>query len=269
MEGRDGLTWALRVDPPLSGAENMAWDHALALACPQGEALLRLYRWAVPTLSLGRNEPARGVVDPIRLREEGVDLVRRPTGGRTVLHHHELTYAVVAPIRALGGVRAAYATLNRGLARGLATLGVPVRLAGPGPAAHPDAGPCFGEPAQGEVLAGAGKLVGSAQVRLGNILLQHGSILIRDDQGLIPLLRTREAGRSSPSAGSAALETVLGRRVEVAEVQEAVLAGFREVVPGDWRGAAERDSLARDTLPPSPDRALLEKYRSREWSWRR
>ena len=85
----------------------MAWDHTLALWCGPDRAVLRLYSWDRPTLSLGRNEPAAQLYSRDALRNRGVGVVRRPTGGRAVLHHRELTYAVCAPIRALGGVRAA------------------------------------------------------------------------------------------------------------------------------------------------------------------
>ncbi|HSG49973.1 MAG TPA: hypothetical protein VLA43_19270 [Longimicrobiales bacterium] len=265
------LTWRVRVDPPLPGAENMAWDHTLALWCGPDRGVLRLYTWDGPTLSLGRNEPAAGVYSEAALRDRGVTVVRRPTGGRAVLHHRELTYAVCAPIRALGGARAAYAEVNRALAEGLRRLGAPVTLAGPGPAAHPDAGPCFRSPAEGEVMAAGpggdpGKLVGSAQVRMGDTLLQHGSILLEDDQGFIPRLRVEESpGTQRP----ATLHQVLGRSVSLDELREAVLAGFAARMPGDWRGAEPEGSLSVHGLPASPRPDLLERYRSGEWTWRR
>ncbi|MDT8340717.1 MAG: hypothetical protein RQ751_04325, partial [Longimicrobiales bacterium] len=108
----------------------MAWDHTLAIGLAPGEAVLRLYAWDRPTLSLGRNEPARGVYAPERLEASGVAVVRRPTGGRAVLHHREVTYAVCLPLRALGGPRSAYRLLNQALAAGLGRLGAGVALAG-------------------------------------------------------------------------------------------------------------------------------------------
>src|SRR5690606_19064671 len=121
------LRWRVRRDGPASGARNMALDHALAetigaaaaavrassvagaaggvpAAGPHGpEAALRLYTWARPTVSFGRNEPAGG---PEAWAGRADAFVRRPTGGRAVLHAAELTYAAVVPARALGGVRA-------------------------------------------------------------------------------------------------------------------------------------------------------------------
>ena len=266
--------WSLRVHPARPGAENMALDHTLARELPAGRGWVRLYRWSRPTLSLGRNEPARGILDRGALARDGIDLVRRPTGGRSVLHDHELTYAVVAPIRALGGVRAAYALLNRALAEGLALLGVGAAPAVDGAPGPLDAGACFRGAASGEVVVDGRKLVGSAQVRIGDVLLQHGSILISDDQWRLGRYR-RAGGTSSDDEGGpedpppATLEGLLGREVAPAEVAEAVERGFRRVVPGDWRGASGRGSLEGGDIPflPAPD--LLDRYRSSDWSWRR
>ncbi len=268
------LAWALRVDPARTGAENMALDHTLARELPRDRGWVRLYRWSRPTLSLGRNEPAREVLDRGALDRDGIGLVRRPTGGRSVLHDHELTYAVVAPIRALGGVREAYTLLNRALAEGLALLGVRAAPAAEGPAGPLDAGPCFGGAARGEVVAAGRKLVGSAQVRFGDVLLQHGSILISDDQWRLSRYR-RAAGRGSEGDGRredpppATLRGLLGREVGPAEVADAVGRGFGQVLPGDWRGASTRGSLEEGDIPflPAPD--LLDHYRSWDWSWRR
>lgn len=255
-------------DEPLPGPRNMARDHALALTLPRGSAVLRLYRWAVPTLSLGRNEPARGRYDPALARKAGIDLVRRPTGGRAVLHWRELTYAVVLPLRALGGVREAYVTLNRALRRGLSTLGVPAAIAGEVEgrrAPAPDAGPCFNEPAPGEVVAGGRKLVGSAQARIGRALLQHGSILLADDQRLIDAVRgTARCDDPHPGteAPPATVEELLDRPVPWETLADAVEAGFREHLGGSWRSAP---------AAPDPDEEvrLEARYRSPAWTWRR
>src|SRR3954466_12069034 len=95
--------WRLLVTPPASGPENMALDEALmARAIETGEWVLRVYSWATPTLSLGRNQTARGRYDLGRIRERGLGVVRRPTGGRAILHDREITYSVTAPVDAAG-----------------------------------------------------------------------------------------------------------------------------------------------------------------------
>ena len=150
------LRWTVVFDPPRDGAANMAVDHALAETVEPDAAWLRLYRWVRPTLSLGRNEPAADVYDLARAEGLGIDVVRRPTGGRGVLHDAELTYAVVAPVAAVGRLRAAYAAVHAGLAAGLRSLGADARLAAgvaPGP---PRAGACFDATAGGRWWRGGG-----------------------------------------------------------------------------------------------------------------
>lgn len=215
------------------GAWNMAVDEALMASARRGLVTLRLYRWDPPCLSLGRHERARGRYDAEEAARRGIDIVRRPTGGRAVYHDDELTYAVAAPTGMWGGLRESYARINHALARGLRALGVPAETAGgagaPGsppaasrassPSAAPrvssaaappaapvapgrprlGAGPCFAAPAPGEVTAAGRKLVGSAQWREGGALLQHGSLLLTDGQAVVRALRrphARAAGRA-------------------------------------------------------------------------
>ena len=172
-------------DPPRDGAANMAVDHALAETVEPDAGWLRLYRWVRPTLSLGRNEPAADVYDFARAGRLGIDVVRRPTGGRGVLHDAELTYAVVAPVAAAGRLRAAYAVVHAGLAAGLRALGADARLAAGMATGPPRAGACFDATAGGEVVVGGRKLTGSAQARIGRALLQHGSVLIDGTQATV------------------------------------------------------------------------------------
>ena len=263
------LAWFLWVDGARTGPENMAWDHTLALGPPPGLGVRRRDGWARPTLSLGRKEPARDVFDPDRLLAQGVDLVRRPTGGRSVLHDRELTYTVVAPLKALGGARAAYALVNRGLAEGLATLGVPAALAASGPTLPPDAGPCFQEPVEGEVVSQGRKLIGSAQARVGSALLQHGSILLEDGQHRLDGLRLDRADSPDPGRETGGIRGVLKRPVTVGEVARAVGQGLQLTLPGDWRPTRGGASLGETGLPSEPAPELLARDRSPEWSWRR
>ena len=98
--------WHLLHSPPGSGAVNMALDEALmSHARETGHWVFRVYSWVAPTLSLGRNQTARGGYDLARLLERGIDVVRRPTGGRAILHDREVTYSVVGPIVDAGDLR--------------------------------------------------------------------------------------------------------------------------------------------------------------------
>jgi lipoate-protein ligase A len=237
----------------------MAIDHAVAQALRPEEGVLRLYLWDRPTLSFGRNEPARGLYDTTSARKAGVAFVRRPTGGRVVLHHEELTYAVAVAVGAVGGLRETYRIVNRALAAALHSLGAPVGLAAaPGSAAHPGAGPCFDAPAEGEVVARGQKLVGSAQVRMGRTILQHGSIILAGDQRLIATL-----GPVAVSRPPATLEALLGSVPPRPALETALVAAFEAVLGGRWDGDeltdAERTSASR----------LEARYRSADWTWRR
>ena len=256
------LRWTVVFDPPRDGAANMAVDHALADTVEPDAGWLRLYSWVRPTLSLGRNEPAADVCDFARAGRLGIDVVRRPTGGRGVLHDAELTYAVVAPVAAVGRLRAAYAVVHAGLAAGLRSLGADARLAAgvaPGP---PRAGACFDATAGGEVVAGGRKLTGSAQARIGRAMLQHGSVLIDGTQELARELCRQPAGAGTPPA-STTLREQLGRAPSWAAVATAVAEGL----------AAELDTETADgELPQAANRLipmLESRYRSREWTLRR
>ena len=245
-----GLRWTARVQPACSGAKNMARDHASALELQAGGAALRLYRWDVPTLSLGRNEPALGRYDPDLLRRLGVAVVRRPSGGRAVLHWRELTYSIALPTSALGP-RAAYRWINERLAGALASLGVPVEIASQaGRTQLPDAGPCFRGSASGEVVARGRKLVGSAQVRIGSVLLQHGSILLGNDQALLQRL-----GATAGGVAPAALSDLLDRPLAKNELEVALLGVFKATAVGGAPSQAIEQELERQ-------------YRSDAWTWR-
>ncbi len=247
---------------PRAGAVNMAVDEALMEAAREGGVVLRLYRWSPPCLSFGRNQRARGRYDAGAAADRGIDVVRRPTGGRAVFHHREVTYAVAAPSDLWGGLRPSYRAINRALARGLRRLGAPVESAARrGRAPEPSSRACFRDPLPGELVAAGRKLVGSAQWRREGALLQHGSVLLHDDQEEAERLRTAGDGETGP--GAASLADLLEAVPDPAEVAEALRAGFAEelgarVEPGGL--TPEEEELARD---------LEERYRDEAWTWRR
>lgn len=254
------MRWRLLVeDLPRAGAHNMALDHALAESNRPGEGVLRFYAWSPHTVSFGRNEPARDVYDPALAREAGLGLVRRPTGGRAVLHAHEVTYCAVLPTDALGGLRSAYVRINEGLVEGLRGMGCPAELAGGGPALPPDAGPCFQAPAPGEVTLDGRKLVGSAQVRMGDAILQHGSVILSGDQSALARLRGGEVDPVPP----ATLHGVLGG-VTWSDVVAALARGLALALGGEWRQG--------QVTPAERSRAAsleTDRYATDAWTWRR
>lgn len=244
--------WELLLDPTgAGGAENMAIDAGLlALAERTGRAFLRLYRFDPPCLSFGRNEPVTGY-DRAAIVRLGVDVVRRPTGGRAVWHEHEVTYAVAAPIAAFGGLRLGYWAIQGWLAAALRTLGAEATLAPerPRPAALARSGACFAAPVGGEVLVHGRKLVGSAQARRGRALLQQGSVLLAGTQALARLV-TRDQG--APGRDTT-LALVCGRQVSFAETAAALVAAWdAPLIP------------PRAPLPRSSSAG----FRDSAWTWR-
>src|SRR5436190_930838 len=256
------LPWRLLVTPPLGGPENMALDEALmARARRTGESVFRVYAWSPPTLSLGRNQRAVGIYREQALAERGIDVVRRPTGGRALLHHREITYSVTAPCEDNGALLAEYGRINAMLCNALESLGVPVVVAAPSRrAAPPSASPCFAEPARGELTLGGRKLVGSAQWRERGATLQHGSILIDDDQSSIAQLVRVPV---DPTPAPATLRDALGRAPVMAEVGDAMFRAVRELADRDATPLAIDFDLARDTAEIAP------RYHDDAWTWRR
>lgn len=237
----------------------MALDHALAVCAQESQGVLRLYSWMEATVSLGRNEPARDLYDRANAADQGIEFVRRPTGGRAVLHSNEVTYAIIVPVRALGGPRASYIEINRGLAEGLSSIGAAVTVTDHGEVVSPDAGACFGVPASGEIMVGEKKLVGSAQLRVGGALLQHGSIIIDGDQSLLNQL----TGKLHDVVSPATLRSVLGV-VQQDEVVFGVIEGLQHVLGGFWE---EGQCLSEER--EEADRLERSRYSQEEWTWRR
>jgi lipoyl(octanoyl) transferase len=256
--------WRLLDTPPAAGAWNMAVDEALAGGVRAGgPPVLRLYRWNPPCLSLGRNQPTHGY-DRERIARLGLDVVRRPTGGRAVLHHRELTYSVAAPQGALGGPRQAYAAINRALVAGLARLGVPARLqpAGAARAPVPSLAPCFEQPVEGEVTAEGRKLVGSAQRTVDGILLQHGSLPVEDDQSAVAGLLRDGTGGPAPEP-PATLAAILGRVPPWEALVDALAWGWTETMGVSLR----RDGLSADEAERAE--GIRARYEDPAWTWHR
>jgi lipoate-protein ligase A len=255
--------WRLLFTQPRSGAENMARDLALQTrAAKTSEIVFSIYSWMQPTLSFGRNQRTAGQYDLVRIRDAGLDTVRRPTGGRAILHHREVTYSVTAPLDG-EPLRKTYLRINRILLRGLAQLGVAAEVAAPAERAPvPGIRPCFALPSEGELAAAGRKLVGSAQWRDGGALLQHGSILVDDDQSSLPSFMASAADEDTTITRPATLRSLLGRAPDPSEVAEVMFDAVRALEDEDATEFAEEDIRA-DALTHLP------RFLDEEWTWRR
>lgn len=242
-------SWRLIRSGHATGAANMGLDEAMLEAVQSGSApaTLRLYGWEPPALSLGYAQSIDDVDLPA-LERHGWDLVRRPTGGKAILHTDELTYSVVAPADhplVQGGVLESYHRISRGLIRGLEQLGVVVEVAPeiPGDQAADSNPVCFEVPSAYEITAGGKKLVGSAQVRRRGGVLQHGSIPLRGDIGRICLALAfdsadeRERAAQRVRRRAATIDQFAEGDVTWDEAADALIGGFTEalelnIVPG-------------------------------------
>ena len=234
--------WRLLLETePRTGAWNMALDEAIMDAVGEGTAppTLRLYQWAPPCLSLGRRQPLEGV-DLARLRADGCEVVRRATGGWSILHTDELTYSVAllpTDPRADGPILDAYRKLSAGLVAGLTLLdAAPVMKPASASGTHNLTAACFEVPSAYEITAHGRKLIGSAQARPNGRVLQHGSLPLTGDIARVTRYLTfrddseRETLANHLRERAATLREILGRDITFAEAAEAMRRGFAQAL---------------------------------------
>lgn len=276
-------TWRLVKTAPAPGAWNMALDEAILEAAGSGNVppTLRLYAWQPACLSLGYAQPVADV-DRASLERFGWHLVRRPTGGRAILHTDELTYSVSGPpseARLAGGVLESYRVLAQALLEALHLLNIPAMAiekpaalaAEPTPGSTPGTkNPvCFEAPSNYEITVHGKKLLGSAQARRKEGVLQHGSLplfgdLTRITMGLVfadEMGRQRAAQRLLERATTS--ETVLGHPLAWEDAAQAFLQSFAATLNLELQpGELTQEELARaETL-------LVEKFNNPHWTER-
>jgi lipoyl(octanoyl) transferase len=224
-------SWLLILeDAPRRGSLNMAVDEYLFAAAQKERAtFLRFYRWERPTASLGYSQDASRAADLDFCRSRGIDVVRRMTGGKLVLHHRELTYSLASTDTAAFGdsLRESYRRISLGLVRGLEHMGLEAGLAPAAPKAY-DRGtmPCFAFPARDEIEIGGLKIVGSAQKRSGAAFIQHGSVPLEKDEDML-----KGAARSEAPGGAVrmtSLAEALGRPADFEWTARLLARGLAE-----------------------------------------
>ncbi len=259
---------------PAPGAWNMAVDEAISRAIAEGlvAPTLRFYAWAPPCVSLGRNQPIAGV-DLVRIAAQGYQVVRRPTGGRAILHTDELTYSLIAspehPLMA-GYVLDSYLRISHGLVAGLRRLGIAAEEAPGANRAGPDvSAACFEVPSAYEIVAGGRKILGSAQARRAKSVLQHGSLPLTGDLTRVvdclafPDEVARDALRASLAGHAATAETLAGRAINYDEALAALVEGMVEAL-----GIELVDAELTDQERAWTEELIRDRYSNSEWTMR-
>jgi len=219
-----------------TGTFNMQFDESLAegLLTGDGSPSLRVYGWSPPAISVGYNQSTDDF-DITKLHVAGIDIIRRPTGGRAILHAHELTYSVAMKIEGRS-LHEIYRQINVALLEGLRNLGIEAQLSQQGSnfsqmSKEPSFALCFFTSAKHEIQFSGQKLIGSAQRRYGDVVLQHGSLLLGPQhRRLVEFLslKSREGIEVSVDGHATDAQTILKRSITFEEAAIAVKKGFEE-----------------------------------------
>jgi lipoate-protein ligase A len=226
----EALTCRLFPYAAAPGAVNMALDELLAEQARHGEAALRFYGWTTATLSLGYFQPAQARHDDPRLA--GLPWVRRPSGGAALVHHHELTYALALPPGVAGRAQDWLLRMHLVIGRALAALGVAPTEAATEAAARHGEFLCFLQQTPGDLLCRGHKVVGSAQRKYRQALLQHGSVLLAQSEHTpaLPGLRELTGVTVRPQRLATAITDVLAEATSWRVVRSTELLGDAEAL---------------------------------------
>jgi len=264
--------WRILPFERAAAAENMAIDEAVFRKNIRGESppTLRFYGWRSPALSIGYFQDYRKEVDDEACRKFGVEVVRRPTGGKAVLHERELTYAVVAGADTglfPPDILKTYLVIGRCLAEGLAGVGIRAEMKEDG-RRPPDGtlqSACFSFPSRYELLVGDRKICGSAQMRSQGAFLQHGSLLtafdpLRTCEILLPHRRLeKEADRLRNAVTSVGEQA--GPALDEEGLRRALREGFEQTL-----GIRFRDGMLTPGEQALRDELVAKKYGREEWN---
>ncbi|MCK6538554.1 MAG: lipoate--protein ligase family protein [Anaerolineales bacterium] len=267
--------WRLLITPPARGAWNMAADESILEHIGRGASLptLRLYAWTPACLSLGHAQPFADV-DVERLKARGWEVVRRPTGGRAILHTDELTYSVIAPSdepRVEGSVLESYNRLAQALLLAVKNLGLPVEMKDNAAQDNiPRNNPvCFEVPSTYEITVNGRKLIGSAQARKKEGVLQHGSLPLTGDLSRIcqALVFENESTRENAAKRllerAATVESALRRQVSWETAAQAFVEAFEAQLGLKFERGELSESESRRA-----EELLKEKYAHPSWTER-
>jgi lipoate-protein ligase A len=226
---------------------NMALDEALLDWHSKGDIgpVLRFYEWEPATLSIGYFQNVEKEIDMEQVKKHGLGFVRRPTGGRGVLHEHELTYSVIVSEdypNMPETVTEAYRVISGGVLEGFRNLGLDAHFSVPDSEQEiedlkkPKSAVCFDAPSWYELVVEGKKVAGSAQTRQKGVILQHGAILLGlEEDKLVSLFKfkseeQRERMRLSLSEKAVSIDRLAGRTVSIEECKLAFSKGFEDAL---------------------------------------
>jgi lipoate-protein ligase A len=248
---QDRREWNLILEKnPHPGSWNMAVDDFLFRSLSdEPQTYIRFYRWARPTASLGYSQDIRKVLDVEYCQKQGIDIVRRMTGGKLVLHSREVTYSLCSSDSGTftSTLADSYRLISQALMRGLEKMGLRPSLADAPPVSYVKGNlPCFSYPARDEVEIDGKKVIGSAQKRTGSKFIQHGSIPLEEDDRLLEAVSLLEKDKNEVRMVS--LSRALGKQVSFDRAVECLTSGVSEffnirLTPKEFN-AAERKLIS-------------------------
>lgn len=260
---------------------NMALDEALLDWNSDGKLppVIRFYGWNPATLSIGYFQKVEKEIDMEAVKKHGLGFVRRPTGGRGVLHDQELTYSVIVPEEHPNmpkTVTEAYRVISEGILKGFHALGMEAYFAVPKTAEerdslkNPRSAVCFDAPSWYELVVEGRKVAGSAQTRQKGVILQHGSILLDLDEDKLfslfkyPNERVKERMQKSFKNKAVAMNQLTSEKITLDQAKRAFKKGFEEglnIELEPYELTAEEIAYVQ--------KIAKERYENDEWNFKR
>ncbi|WP_091272584.1 lipoate--protein ligase family protein [Alteribacillus persepolensis] len=274
-------TWYFIDSKNCSPAYNMAMDEMLLHWHSQGEIppIVRFYDWNPPTLSIGYFQKVHKEINVEAVEKHGLGFVRRPTGGRGVLHDKELTYSVIVSEehpQMPATVTEAYRVISEGILQGFRYLGLDAYFSVPRTKAeenelkNPRSAVCFDAPSWYELVVEGRKIAGSAQTRQKGVILQHGSIILDiDEDKLFDLFlykneRIRQRMQRAFKSKAVAINELLETPVDIEQVSAAFHKGFAKGLNVDWEPYQLTQQQEQEVWELAE-----KKYGNDEWNFRR
>lgn len=248
------MNWQLIVHNEHTGQFNMDYDIELARNCNDNTAYFRLYRWKPYCISLGANQSTDDI-DINKVERDGLHVVKRPTGGRAILHAEELTYSVIIPTSAGYTPKEAYQKISKALINGLSLYHPKLKALCleseqpdfPKLLSQPAGKLCFGSTAKNEIKFAGKKVVGSAQRKLSNVLLQHGSVLCGSfHRKLVDYIVQTNDSTLDLTESTTELQDITGEPTDYIKLENSLIAGFEN----EWNVKfSERNSTSFVSMP--------------------